>query len=110
MLCKRTGWRSPDQLPSRKSVREVLLYICCINIVRLENSNGRLKASQEIHCLTLSKFLDETFPGEIDYRAAFHWAYAKIITRLSIAIQNARNEPAAFNYDRSHFLESDRIL
>ena len=91
-------------------VWEVFLYICCINIVRLENDNGRLKASQKIYCPRLSKFLDETFPGEINYRAAFRWAYAKIITQLSIAIQNARNEPAAFNYDISNFLESDKIL
>ena len=96
-------------------VWELFLYVCCMHIVVEEHRKGKLKDGQERHLPTVEVFLTEMMQSDVlesqfNHRAAFRWCYAKIINQLDSAIQNARNEPAGFNYDITRLLDPEHML
>lgn len=96
-------------------VWELFLMLCCIDTLVSEGEQGRLKQSQMQHTPLLDRLL-KTVTGQvgeatvkIDYRALFHWAYAKIIVQIEKAIENSRNDPAHFAYDVSARLDPQEM-
>lgn len=96
-------------------VWELFLYVCCIHVIEGEHKCNRLKDGQKQYLPALSAFLAEMmqydyFESVFNYRAAFRWCYAKVVSQIDEAIRNARDDVAGFNYDIARLLEPECVL
>lgn len=95
---------------------ELFLYICCMNCLVTEFRNGHVKNGQHQHLSVVQRFLKrmsgvtEDRGLQIEYKAAFHWCYSKVVQQIDTAIETARDDTAEFSYDLSRLLNPEGML
>lgn len=97
-------------------VWELFLTLCCMNTLVEEEGQGRLKQSQMQHTPTLVRLIQSITGAnlesgrKLDYKALFHWAYARVVSQIEKAIVSSRSGVAEFAYDITASLDAGQIL